>query len=50
NSGVVLVASEVDNIASLQHLGELGIHRIAGPIIGPVERLDTALIKLLYKE
>ena len=47
NSGVVLVATEVDNIASLQHLGELGIQRISGPIIGPVEMLDTALIRLL---
>ena len=47
NSGVVLVATEVDNIASLQHLGELGMQRIAGPVIGQVEILDTALIKLL---
>jgi diguanylate cyclase (GGDEF)-like protein len=47
NSSVLLVATEVDNIASLQHLGELGMHRISGPIIGPVEMLDTALIELL---
>lgn len=47
NSGVELVATEVDNIDSLQQLGELGIQRIAGPIIGPVDMLDKALIKLL---
>jgi len=46
NSGVTLVATEVDNIASLQHLGELGVSRISGPIIGPAEELDTALLKL----
>jgi EAL domain-containing protein (putative c-di-GMP-specific phosphodiesterase class I) len=46
NSGVALVATEVDNIASLQNLGELGVQRISGPIIGPVETLDRALIRL----
>lgn len=46
NSDVAIIATEVDNIASFQHLGELGVRRIAGPIIGPVETLDSALISL----
>lgn len=46
-SDVALVATEVDNMASLQFLGELGMQRMSGPIIGPVEMLETALTKLL---
>ena len=47
NSGIGLVATEVDNAASLKHLGELGVDRISGPIIGPIEMLNDALSKLL---
>ena len=50
NFSVELVATEVDNIDSLQQLGELGIQRISGPIIGPDDMLDKALIKLLDKQ
>lgn len=50
NFGVGLVATEVDNIDSLKQLSELGIERIAGPIIGPADRLGDALVKLLAKQ
>ena len=43
NAGARLVASEVDNHASLKSLIHLSLDRISGPIVEPVKPLDQTL-------
>ena len=43
NASARLVASEVDNHASLKYLAELNLDRISGPILNPVKPLEETL-------